>query len=250
MTRIFVTLSIVFVMGAAPAHTASAVPEHQVPFVGCASDGQTGPLSAPTGFPKTVRLPTRVAARLAYYKAETGNGSLGPRGWHCAGLYGSNGSILFIAPNPMNAADFLSTRPPAISGPAIQVTERVGDTSGRFDVAAIIARYFPERMAFVKGIVDEKGAGLSAKDFPSGPYLRDRLIFRNSNIVEYQTPPHSEGLGTHTRLVPNGDPIRSVAVLYGDTPDVLQLTVRLLPPMSDLASPIVEQAERDVPKTQ
>ena len=45
-----------------PAHHASTVP-----FVGCRSDGQVGPLDAPTGRSKTVPITHNLAQHLAYY---------------------------------------------------------------------------------------------------------------------------------------------------------------------------------------
>ncbi|HUA18015.1 MAG TPA: hypothetical protein VMB25_04665, partial [Bryobacteraceae bacterium] len=54
----------------------------RVPFVGCAADGQAGPVQAPKGHDREVRMGTRTAERLAYYK-DTGPGVLAPRGWHC-----------------------------------------------------------------------------------------------------------------------------------------------------------------------
>jgi hypothetical protein len=40
-----------------------------VPFVGCASDGQLGPIAAPKGAAKTVGVDAATAAQLAYYQA-------------------------------------------------------------------------------------------------------------------------------------------------------------------------------------
>ena len=40
-------------------------------------------------------------------------------------------------------------------------------------------------------------------------------------------------------------PAVGVAILQGDTPDLLLLTVRLPPNMADLASGIIQQVERD-----
>ena len=62
-----------------------------VPFVGCPSDGQAGPVATPTGGPVRVSLPARVAAELAYYKGGQGTGVLAPRGWQCFESYGSSG---------------------------------------------------------------------------------------------------------------------------------------------------------------
>ena len=68
---------------------------NQVPFVGCASDGQAGPQAAPAGPSKAVAVPAATAQRLAWYKAQYGPGVLAPRGWHCFSTYGSNAPHLF-----------------------------------------------------------------------------------------------------------------------------------------------------------
>ena len=39
--------------------------------------------------------------------------------------------------------------------------------------------------------------------------------YRTKDLVEYQTPPQTEGLGTRSRLLKNTDPIRGVAMLVG-----------------------------------
>ncbi|HXJ03274.1 MAG TPA: hypothetical protein VNH44_18795 [Micropepsaceae bacterium] len=218
-----------------------------IPFVGCKSDGQTGPRDAPTGAGKTFPIDGRIAQQLAFYKAETGQGVLGPRDWHCFGLYGSNGSILIIAPEPLDGAELLA-RPSAIAGPAIQATESYGDTSGRFAVARIAARVFPAQKDFVQRIIDE---GIEpAKDFPAGPYPGDRLNYRSSQVVEYLTPSNTEGLGTTSRLQQSGDPISGVAILLDSTPNLLHVAVRLPSSMSALAPAIVRQAEQDASSRQ
>jgi hypothetical protein len=100
----------------------------QVPFVGCASDGQLGPVKAPEGNAKSVVVSLGAARRLAYYEAEDGIGVLAPRGWHCFGAYGSNGATLYIAPDPISSSDLLSQDQKGFAGPAIQVSYMSGDT--------------------------------------------------------------------------------------------------------------------------
>jgi hypothetical protein len=215
-----------------------------VPFVGCASDGQVGPRPAPTGAPREVRIDPEAARELAYYSAGASGGVLGPRGWHCFGSYGSSGSSLFVAPAPITSADVLSTTWGGLTGPAIQVSLSVGDTSGRFTVAAVIERIFPTHVAFAQSVI---GEGFEpASDFPSGPYPKDRLTRRSDQVVEFQTPPNTQGLGVaHTRLQANGDPIAGVAILTGPTPDLVLAAVRLSRARSGLAPAIIQQLERD-----
>ena len=103
----------------AHARVATASPEKsssQVPFVGCRSDGQAGPLEAPRGKSKAVPITADLAERLAYYKAEQGRGVLAPRGWYCFETYGSSGGNLYVAPQPIDPE--LSFRK---LGPGLQV---------------------------------------------------------------------------------------------------------------------------------
>lgn len=214
-----------------------------VPFVGCESDGQVGPLKAPSGRSKTVAIPPEAAQRLAYYKAEDGVGALAPMGWHCFGTYGSNGATLYVSPGPINAAELLSSNWKGFAGPAIQISVMEGDTSGRFEVAKIIARLFPARKAFVEGLIAE---GIEpAGSFPNGPYPADTVNYKSENVAEFQTPAQREGLGTASRLHQNDSAISGVAILFGEEPNLLLLCVRLPSQASDLTRFIIQQAERE-----
>src|SRR5208282_5998832 len=88
----------------------SQQPAASVPFVGCPSDGQTGPIEAPTGTARSVQIGRGAARELAYYEAAIGFGVLAPRGWHCLGNSGSSGASLFVSPEPIYR--------PAGAGPA------------------------------------------------------------------------------------------------------------------------------------
>lgn len=218
-----------------------------VPFVGCKSDGQVGPQDAPAGKNKALAIPADTAEKLAYYKAEDGAGVLAPRGWYCFGTYGSNGSVLYIGPTPLNSADLFSTTWKGIAGPAIQISSSIGDTSGRFEVAQIIARIFPAYKKFVQDVIAENIE--PASSFHYGPYPKDKLIYRSQKIVEYETPADTDGLGTDSTLQKNSDPIYGVAILVAEVPDLLLLHVRLSPKQKDLAPIIIRQVELDAEDT-
>jgi hypothetical protein len=129
------------------------------------------------------------------------------------------------------------------TGPAIQLGDIAGGTSGRFTVARVIARVFPVYKAFVRSVMEE---GISpANEYPFGPYPNDKLTYRGDRVVEFQTPPHAEGLGTVGRLRASDDPIDGAAVLQGPTPDLLLLTIRLPSNLNDLTSAIIRQVERE-----
>lgn len=216
-----------------------------VPFVGCPADGQMGPLDPPKGTTQLVHIPKEAAQQLAFYKAEQGFGVLAPRGWHCFEIYGSNGSSLFVSPQAMDAKMLFSNTWKGFTGPVIQLSGEDGGTSGRFGVARIIARVFPSHHSFVRTVIAE---GIEpAINFPSGPYPKDKLVYITNELVEYQTPPQTEGLGTQSRLLKNTDPICGVAMLVGlvkeGEPSLLLLAVRLPSEMTSLSSAIIRQSE-------
>jgi hypothetical protein len=229
----------------APPNT-TAIPQKirsLVPFVGCEADGQLGPVKAPSGKSKQVSISADLANRLAYYKSEHGLGVLAPRGWFCFGVYGSNGSALYVSPERVTARQVLSSTWTGFTGPAIELAEETGDTSGRFGVGRVIARVFPDQKSFAERVIAE---GIEpASSFPFGPYPDDKLTYRSKQVVEYDTPANSEGLGTNSRLRKNANPIRGVAILIGDTPDLMLLAVRLPSDLTALGSPIIQQLEHD-----
>ncbi len=241
MNRTALLIIAALIVLSATAHTQPA-PKSQVPFIGCKSDGQIGPRRAPSGKFKTVAIAPEVARRLAYYKGAYGPGALAPRGWYCFETYGSSGQSLYVSPVPINS-NLFSDSWKGFSGPAIELSEKYGDTSGRFEVAATVARLFPAHKQFVDKVIAE---GIEpASSFPSGPYPSDKLAYRGSDVAEYLTPAEQDGLGTDSRLLKNGDPIRGVVILVGEEPNVVHLSARLQPAMSDLAPTIIQQVELD-----
>jgi hypothetical protein len=234
----------------APAHFPSReapVSNVTVPFVGCPADGQAGPLDPPKGTPQVVHISKGIALQLAFYKAEQGFGVLAPRGWHCFETYGSNGGSLFVSPQPIDGKMLFSDTWKGFAGPVIQISVEDGGTSGRFGVARMIARVFPAQRSFVRKVIAE---GIEpASDFPFGPYSKDKLLYKNKELVEYQTPPQTEGLGTQSRLLKDADPISGIAMLVGEDPkegeppSLLFLAIRLPSEMTHLASAIVQQTE-------
>jgi hypothetical protein len=215
----------------------------QVPFVGCASDGQTGPLAAPTGESKKFAVSAAAAQRLAYYKAQYGPSVLAPRGWHCFSTYGSNGGSLSVSPDPIDSKMLFSDAWKGFAGQVIEISVSSGGTSGRFEVAKVIARVFPAYKKFAQNVIAE---GLEpASDFPFGPYPSDKLTDRGTNIVEFETPANTQGLGTDSRLQANASPIDGVAIIAGTDTDLIQLSARVPAKDRDLIPLIVKQVESE-----
>lgn len=211
--------------------------------MGCASDGMGGPVKAPDGPSVTVVIPAVAAQRLAYYKVDGDLGALAPRGWHCFSVYGSNGADLFISPDPIEAKVFFSMGWKGFSGQVIQISFVNGGASGRFEVAKVIARVFPAYKQFAQDVIAE---GIEpASGFPSGPYPHDKLTYRAKNVVEFETPANTAGLGTDSRLRPNASQIDGVAIITGADTDLVLLSARLLQKDRDLIQFIVQQVERD-----
>jgi Superinfection immunity protein len=216
----------------------------RVSFIGCPSDGQVGPAEAPKGKDKSLPIPVEAADKLAYYSSESNLGALAPKGWYCFGTYGSDGSSLYISPHPIDTEQLFSDKWPGFAGPTIQVSWTSGGTSGRFEVARTIARIFPAHQAFSQKVIDE---GIEpATSFPTTPYTTDKLRYRNDEIVEYQTPANTDGLGTESRLQKNDDPISGVAIIHGEDTDLLKLNVRLPESQSSLIPIIIQQLEDEM----
>ena len=132
------------------------------------------------------------AEKLAYYKSEKGPGALAPRGWYCFGVYGSGGDTLHITPRSIDRATIFSKGPDGAGGPAIAVVYRFGGTSGRFSVAEIIARVFPAHRSFAVDVTRDIDQSPTF-----GPYPKDTLVYKSNELVEYQTPAQTDGLGTY-----------------------------------------------------
>lgn len=214
------------------AASALAAQSAKVPFVGCPSTGQAEGAEAPKGTARQLQIASGAARRLAFYKAAVAPGVLAPRGWHCAGFYGSSGSGLTVSPE--SAEERTNGK---IKGPAIELVASTGETgSGQFEIAGVLARLFPSQRAFVQHVVDL--FDLPANEFGSGPFPKDQLTVQTGRFVEFVTPPNSDGLGTVT-LLANDEPIEGVAILKGQAPDLVVLRVRLPRELRDLAPVII-----------
>jgi hypothetical protein len=132
------------------------------------------------------------------------------------------------------------------TGPAIQLSGSDGGTSGRFEVAQVVARVFPAHRDYARRIIKE-GFG-PASDYPFGPFPSDHLTYRSKELVEFTTPPHRKGLGTMSWLLPSQEPITGFALLSigpnFDT-ELLHLSFRLPPSLSSLGTTLIQQAEAD-----
>ena len=197
-----------------------------------------------SGTMKALLISPEAAQALAYYQCALDVGVLAPRGWHCLGIYGSGGDFLFVSPQAIDTRRVFAPEWRGFVGPAIEISERHRDQFGdRLQVAQIIARVFPAYRARVADLMN--GFDIPASEYPFGPYPTDRLTYRSNAVAEYRTPPGREGLGTHSSLKKNGDPIEGVAILNGEPPDLIFLSVRLPQDLAGLAPVIIRQVERE-----
>ena len=159
-------------------------------------------------------------------------------------INGSGGCFLFVSPQAIDARNASTPGLRGFEGAAIEISNRHSDQNGDWlDKAQILARVFPafwaDARAWLKGFDFPKDA------CPFGPYPSDRLTHKSRTVVEYTTPPESEGLGTHSSLKRNGDPIQGVAILSGKPPDVVLLSARIPRDTRGLATEIIRQMERE-----
>ena len=160
---------------------------------------------------------------------------LGPRGWFCFEVYGSNGGTLLVGPQALDSSSDTD-----FTGPGIAFSYWDGQSSGRFEVAEVIARVFPTHKAFATGVSEGFGT-----EFSFGPFPKDKLTYKGGSVVEFQTPSQTEGLGTYQSFKKNDTRIEGVAILVGRTPNLVFLSVRLPANLAALTPVIVQQAERD-----
>jgi hypothetical protein len=64
-------------------------------------------------------------------------------------------------------------------------------------------------------------------------------------VVEFETPPDSKGLGTDSMLRVNSTPIRGVAILFGEEPNLLHESIRLSAENQNLIQTILRQTEQE-----
>lgn len=251
MTPSFKSVPFIAILSCSPLTLSSQdkTPKVSVPFVGCKADGQAGPIEGPKDTNKLVSIPAESAQKLAYYKAEQGFGVLAPRGWYCFETYGSNGGSLYVSPQPIDSQMLFSDKREGFTGPIVQLSGAVADTSGRFEVAQTIARVFPAYMNFTRKVIAE-GFGQKG-DFPQGPYPKDKLTYKNKSTVIYQTPANTKGLGTDSWLEANASPIDGVATLtfYGERKSKIEarilLAARLPSDEANLTPAIIQQVEQE-----
>jgi hypothetical protein len=237
-------VSLLFVSSLLPAQLKPDIGRIEVPFVGCASDGQQGPVRAPRGKPHHVIGDADSFRDLAYYKARYGFGVLAPRGWYCFGAYGSSGESIYVTPRPLSFAEMQASVASPV-GPVVQLDFEYAGSAGRFGIASIIARVFPERMSFLDRLRKEDLS--PSLSFPKGPYRNDELVHIDQNAVEYESPPESDGLYSETGLKRSSLPTHGVAILVGLEPDLQLLAVRLPDDLKMLAPLILQDVERNRP---
>ena len=190
----------------------AALAAQSVPFVGCPSDGQQGPVAAPKGQPKTLDLDAAAAKALAWYQAKYSAGALAPRGWKCFSFYGSSGVTLTIAPS--GKLDDMSQ---PLAGAAVTLADDLGGTSGRFAVAKVAARVFAApAKAFVAAVIAE---GIEPQEnFPAAT-----IAFRCNTLLGQAAAARA---GAVAALLPR--------YLVADDPALVPLALRPAPLSRDL----------------
>ncbi len=199
----------------------------EVPVVGCPVSGMADDTPPPRTQPSTpVLLPQGTAASLAYFttQADASRGVLGPRAWSCHGQSGSDGDVLYVVPSDA----VLDQENGGYKGPMVRRRVAEGSTSGRFEVARVAGRVFPQARRFAEGVraegMDEPGT------YAFTPWPADRVERLSDSVVAYRTPGGSQGLGRQGKPPYGPDDTNGVVVFQtsseGD-PYLLQLDVRL-----------------------
>jgi|SRR5271165_1401156 len=191
-----------------------------LPFVGCTTYGQSEKYPPPAKPKRVVELPPHAAQKLAYYESAIGPGVLAPRDWSCECLWGSSGTLFRITPQPIARTKL------EIGGAGIVVVDSDGATSGRYEIAEVIARIFPEHWAWARRTLDgvDDAGNVRYGPIPNGsPHLQKHPNCGISHRTKFRGPWHSRR--TKTKRRPDrrrGDsprrPARSIAPSRRPTP--------------------------------
>ena len=99
--------------------------------------------------------------------------TLGPQGWKRFASIGSNGWTLYIAPEPLDSAKLLEhTNWKGFYRTSPSASGSDGGTSGRFEVAQVVARVFPAHRDHAHSMIKEGFDPTS--DYPFGPFSPDQ----------------------------------------------------------------------------
>lgn len=172
-------------------NTVRADQEVTVPFIGCPSDGQAGPIPPPTGKTRKIGVSFKLPGKVAFFKGVQGIGVFAPAGWHCFVSYGSAGATTIVSAHALPT----SGMPPRdLGAPTIDISSYAGDTSGRFNVAILGHMLFPDvSKDFVKKVEDE--GILSKAQIEKIAYPTDKLTYLNKTLVQFETPANAKVLG-------------------------------------------------------
>jgi hypothetical protein len=232
MKSIRFALTAVLMLIGASAQAAPTPPAVNIPSIGCPTGGQED-APAPPDTMVSVHIDPNFALRLSLYSGSV----LGPRGWQCQHYVTDAGYLTFVAPKL--SGNLLEKE--RLAGPAIFVVSLDSGAFGRFDVAQIIARYFPKRLDFVRRVMAE--GFLRRRDWVFHPYPHDIFLARSDRMFEVLTPPHRDGFGTGW-LVPDSYSVRSRVLFFdGDEPGFFIVRAKLPPGMEGLAPVILNQPQ-------
>ncbi len=207
-----------------------------LPFVGCVSYGQAEKIDAPKGMRVNRPFGGHDAANLAYYRSAEIS-LVAPKGWNCEGYSGSSGWGMFLSPEQIKG----EPRWPNFESAAIDIYHISGDGgSGHSEIAEVVSRVFPTFRSWALRSMEEFDLHL-----PRGPYPTDRLSYRTSRVVEFETPPRKKGFWSDvSRIVPNDKPTFGVAILMGNPPNhLLVLSIRLPHELQSLLPLIIRDIE-------
>lgn len=199
----------------------------EVPVVGCPLESMADDVPPPKT-PATVRVlvPQGSAGALAFFTTspDARLGVLGPKAWSCHGQSGSDGDVLYVVP-PDAVLDRVNG---GYAGPMVSRRFADGGTSGRFEVARVAGRLFPQARRFAERV---RAEGMDdAGDYVFSPWPRDRLQRLAGSVVAYSTPGGAQGLGRPGKG-PYGPETTSGVVMFdgraADEPSLVELAVRM-----------------------
>ena len=198
MRRIIVFFALA--LAALPAFAQPVTAASTIPFVGCPSDSDGGPIT-PTGEPIIANIPEDIANKLALYVNVFNLAVLAPRGWKCSGGQAVVDNSISIYPpssSPHNTS--------VISIAHVAYTNRIPNK---------YVLYFPTIMTMKAALNEAAGWGQTPDQYIIKRYLSDRITYIDKTTIEFMTPANHVGLGNALLSNPDDTPVPVPLTIFG-----------------------------------
>ena len=198
MRRIIVFFALA--LAALPAFAQPATAASTIPFVGCPSRSDGGPIT-PSGEPIKANIPENIANKLALYVNVFNLAVLAPRGWKCSGWQSVGGNSISIYPSSSSLHE--------TSVVSIASTAYTNGIPNKYVL------YFPTIMTMKAALNEAAAWGETPDQYIIKRYFSDHITYIDKTTIEFVTPANHVGLGDTLLSNPDVKPVPVPLRIYG-----------------------------------